>query len=244
MNSRKRLILIPTYNEIENSERLCREILILKLSQTDILFVDDNSPDGTGELLEKISKNNRKVKVIHRSGKKGIGSAHLEGINWAYKHGYRELITMDCDFTHSPSYIPKIINTSDNYDIVVGSRYLEKKSLVGWNFYRKVLTLAGHMTTKLLLGMKYDASGAFRLYRLDRIPRKIFKLVDSKGYSFFLESLYILNLNGFKISEFPIKLPARTYGSSKMKPADIFTSVNRIISLYLRSITDRSSLRI
>lgn len=219
------------------------EILALKMNSTNILFIDDNSPDGTGKLLDKISKKNRRVKVIHRPGKLGIGSAHLDGIRWAYKHRYGELVTMDCDFTHSPSYICEIVNASNDYDVVVGSRYLQKKSLVGWNVYRKVLTSVGHLVTKMLLGMSYDASGAFRLYRLERIPRKIFSLVVSKGYSFFLESLYILNLNGLKIGEIPIKLPARTYGHSKMALKDILLSTNLILSLYIRSITNKDNLR-
>lgn len=239
----KRLILIPTYNEVENSERLCHEILNLNLKGTDILFIDDNSPDGTGKLLDKISKRSRNVKVVHRIGKLGIGSAHLDGIKWAYKRGYDILVTMDCDFTHSPSDIQKIINASSGFDVVVGSRYLQKKSLEGWNVHRKVLTLAGHFVTKILLGMNYDASGAFRLYKLNGIPIKIFGLIRSNGYSFFLESLYILNFNGFRIGQIPIKLPPRTYGHSKMKFRDVFTSISRIISLYIRSIVNRGSLR-
>jgi len=241
---KKRLILIPTYNELENSERLCNEILKLKIDKTDILFIDDDSPDGTGKLLDKISKKDKRVKVIHRRGKLGIGSAHFDGIMWAYEHGYNGLVSMDCDFTHSPTDIPKIISFGEKYDVVVGSRYLQKKSLVGWNIYRRALTLMGHFITKMFLGMNYDASGAFRFYRLDNIPTKVFSLVDSKGYSFFLESLYILDLNGFKIGQIPIKLPPRTYGHSKMKLSDIFTSANRIVSLFFRSVINRRSLKI
>jgi dolichol-phosphate mannosyltransferase len=241
---KKRLILVPTYNELENSERLCNEILELKIDKTDILFIDDNSPDGTGKLLDKISQKNRKVKVVHRLGKLGIGSAHLDGIIWAYKHGYNEIVSMDCDFTHSPTDIPKIIEASPGYDVVVGSRYLQKKSLVGWNIHRKILTLAGHLVTKVLLGMNYDASGAFRLYKLDNIPVELFSLVDSRGYSFFLESLYILDLNGFKIGQIPIKLPPRTYGHSKMKLKDVFTSADRIMSLFFKSVFNEDGLKI
>lgn len=244
MKIRKRLILIPTYNELENSERLCREILDLKIDNTDILFIDDNSPDGTGELLDRISKKIRRVKVIHRPGKLGIGSAHFDGIYWAYKHGYSELITMDSDFTHPPSHIRRLINVAKDYDVVVGSRYLRKKSLVGWNFYRKALTQIGHFVTRIILGMNYDASGAFRLYRLDKIPKEIFNLVTSKSYSFFPESLYILDFNGLKIGEIPIKLPPRTYGHSKMKLKDIFLSVKLILSLYIKSVINRNDLKI
>jgi dolichol-phosphate mannosyltransferase len=244
MKIRKRLILIPTYNEKENVERLSREILALKLANTDVLFIDDNSPDGTGKLLNNISKKNKKIKVIHRPAKNGIGSAHLYGINWAYKHGYSDLVTMDSDFTHSPLDIYKIIKASNDYDVVVGSRYLKNKSIIGWSFRRRVLTKLGHFITKILLNLKYDASNAFRLYRLDRIPRKVFSLVTSKSYSFFLESLYILNINGLKIGEIPIKLPARIYGQSKMALKDVLKSVNLILSLYITSIKDKGKLKI
>lgn len=244
MKIKKRLVLIPTYNELENSGRLCKEILSLKLKNTDILFVDDNSPDGTGELLDKISRRNKRVKVIHRPSKNGIGSAHMAGINWAYKKGYSELVTMDCDFTHSPSDIIRMINTSRDHDVVVGSRYLRKNSLKGWNFYRTFLTWMGHFLTTFLLGMKYDASNAFRLYKIDKVPKKMFGLVTSRSYAFFLESLFILTLNNFKIVEVPIKLPPRTYGHSKMALKDIALSVRLILLLFAKSVIKRNELKI
>jgi dolichol-phosphate mannosyltransferase len=158
---------------------------------------------------------------MHRAGKLGIGSAHKDGIAWVYSHGYTHLVTMDCDFTHSPENIPDLLRCADDYDVVVGSRHLREDSLSGWNLWRKCITRAGHVLTIVLLKMPYDATGAFRLYRLDHIPRELFGSVTSNGYSFFIESLAILNLNGFRIREIPIALPPRTYGHSKLQFSDM-----------------------
>src|SRR5271169_1676147 len=128
MNRSGYLVFVPTYNERENVEVLCNEILSLGLD-LDILFMDDNSPDGTGDIIDKLVSENANVYVIHRSGKLGIGSAHQDGISWAYDKGYSILITMDCDFTHPPEYIPRIIAHAAGYDVVVGSRYMNKDSL-------------------------------------------------------------------------------------------------------------------
>lgn len=235
METNKTLILIPTYNEHENVVRIFEEINELKLN-ADILFLDDNSPDGTGEIIDELAERNPGLYVIHRSGKLGIGSAHLAGIRWAYENHYDILITMDCDFTHSPGDVMKFINYGEDYDVVVGSRYMEKDSLSDWNLFRKTLTYLGHFMTTKLLKMPYDATGAFRLYRLGRIPVGCFELVHSKGYSFFFESLHILHLNNHSIKEISIKLLARTYGHSKMSLRDAMHSLTHLIHVYLRTL--------
>ena len=182
----KTLIFIPTYNECENVLRLFEGISNLKI-QADILFLDDNSPDGTGQILDELAKKNPRLTVIHRKAKLGIGSAHQHGICYAYEKGYQILITMDSDFTHPPEYILELLNNTDGFDVVVGSRYMLKNGLEGWNLYRKILTTLGHWMTGFFLRLKYDATGALRLYRLDRIPVYAFDLVASRGYSFFYE---------------------------------------------------------
>ena len=229
------LVFVPTYNERENVRRLCSEILALDL-RVDILFLDDNSPDGTGEVLDELAASHPNVHVIHRPGKLGIGSAHRDGINWAYDRGYSTLATMDCDFTHRPEDLPEIIRRSRDCDVVVGSRYSHPESLNDWTFFRKSLTLLGHVATNALLRMKYDATGAFRVYRLDRIPREVFSLVRSTGYSFLFESLYALFVNGHSIREVPIVLPARTYGHSKMRASDAFGSLAHLAGVALAQL--------
>jgi dolichol-phosphate mannosyltransferase len=238
MKPDRTLLFIPTYNEKENVERILAEILRLGLD-LDILFLDDNSPDGTGKLLDGLAEKHPNLRVIHRSEKLGIGSAHLAGIRWAYDHGYSRLITMDCDFSHPPEYLPDFIEGSRTHDVVVGSRYLLDESLKEWNLFRKAITHVGHLLTRYLLGMPYDASGAFRFYRLDRIPREAFDRVRSMGYSFFFESLFILHANRFSIKEVPIHLPARTYGHSKMSLSEALQSLKRLFRIYTTTLFNR-----
>lgn len=243
MSSPKTLIFIPTYNERENVEKICPQILALGLD-ADLVFLDDNSPDGTGMLLDEMASTNRRIHVIHRSGKLGIGSAHVEGIRWAYERGYQRLLTLDCDFSHSPSDIPRFLETADRFDVTVGSRYMNSESLREWNLFRKSLTNLGHFLTRRLLKIEFDATGAFRVYNLDRIPEALFSLVRSSGYSFFFESLFVLQRNGFSIGEIPINLPARTYGHSKMSFVEAARSGRRVFSLFLSDRTNPGRYRL
>jgi dolichol-phosphate mannosyltransferase len=239
----KTLLFIPTYNERENAPRLCEQLLALSLP-IDILFIDDGSPDGTGVVLDEIAATNSSVKVAHRDGKQGIGSAHQFGIKYAYENGYELVLSMDADFTHRPEDIVRLWELRDQAEVVVGSRYSKRDSLPGWNLLRRCLTKAGHALTVLLLRMPYDATGALRLYRIDRIPQAAFQLVESRGYSFFFESLYVLFKNGFQITEIPIVLPARTYGSSKMDIREVKRSVGLLVKTFAQSIISPSKFRI
>jgi len=233
----KILLFIPTYNEKDNVERLYRGIRSLHPG-LDFLFIDDHSPDGTGKIVDSLCAENSRVTAIHRSGKLGIGGAHLEGIGWAYDHGYDRLITMDCDFTHSPEYLKDFIRDGDVSDIVIGSRHVLPGSLADWDLYRKFVTQAGYLATKHLLRLPYDATGAYRLYRLDRIPRKLFTSVQSKQYGFFFESLYILHRNGCSIKQIPIILPSRTRGHSKMTARQMLRSAGQVLSMAWSSIIE------
>lgn len=239
----KILIMIPCYNERENVGKICEALLSLTI-KADILFVDDNSPDGTGDIIRELSKKYRNVKGLHRSGKLGIGSAHKTGIAWAYKEGYDTLVTMDCDLTHSPQDIPLFLKAGETSAIVVGSRYMQKDSLKGWNLLRKTLTSLGHAATSFFLQMPYDATGAFRFYNLRAIPTEAFDRVESNGYSFFFESLYVLNLNRYHIREVPIKLSPRTYGSSKMRIMDALHSLQFLGSIYLDTIINKKKFMV
>ncbi|MCC6579729.1 MAG: glycosyltransferase [Phycisphaeraceae bacterium] len=227
------LIFVPTYNERDNAPRMAHELLGLPVD-ADVLFVDDNSPDGTGELLDQIAATQPRLRVLHRTGKLGIGSAHIHGIAWAYDQGYQRLVTMDCDFTHMPSDIPRLLEHAGQYPVVVGSRYMQKDSLPGWNLLRRTLTNMGHIATRRLLGLTQDATGAFRVYDLTKVPRDLFAQVMSRSYAFFFESLFLLHRNGLAIHEVPIVLPARTYGNSKMAARDAIRSALRIVELYVQ----------
>lgn len=231
----KILIFIPTYNERDNAPLMVKEISALGIN-ADLLFVDDNSPDGTGALLEDIKADFPRLIVHHRAGKLGIGSAHSESIFWAYDQGYNKLISLDCDFTHSPSDIHEMLRKSELYDVVIGSRWVKRNSLPGWNAFRRGMTYLGHFLTRNVLGLAQDASGAFRVYNLENIPKALFQLVKSKGYAFFFESLYLFNRNGLSIGEVPISLPARTYGSSKMTAIAAVRSARYIFRLFFEDL--------
>lgn len=236
--AKKTLVFIPTYNEKDNIEWLFQGLKSLNLP-LDILFVDDNSPDGTGKQLDEVAKQDPRVTVIHREGKQGIGSAHKVGIQYAYDKKYDLLITMDADLTHSPKDIPKLLSHVDQFDTVVGSRYMQENSLDGWNVVRKMLTKTGNLLTTWLLGLRQDATGAFRLYRLDLVPQELFQSVESNGYSFFFESLHLIHQSRFKIKEVPISLPPRTYGSSKMSYRDAFKSLLVLFQLFFQGLFRR-----
>ena len=242
MPATRTLLFIPTYNERENAGRIYEQLSALKLD-IDLLFLDDNSPDGTGQILDGFAAQNPRVHVIHRSGKLGIGSAHQTAIRWAYEHAYPILITMDCDLTHPPEHVPEFLAQANDFDVVLGSRFMRDESLADWNLFRKFLTYLGHFLTRYVLRVPYDATGAFRLYRLDRINPGAFALVESASYSFFFESLYVLCLAGVRVKEVPITLPKRTYGHSKMQLKDVIGSLRRLIALSLRSFHYKAALR-
>lgn len=238
----KTLLFIPTYNERENVERIYSLIKALNLD-LDLLFMDDNSPDGTGEILDRLAMADPRLRVRHRTGKLGIGSAHKQAIAWAAEQKYPVLITMDCDLTHSPEHIPAFIRHGETADVVLGSRFISAESLADWNLFRKFLTHLGHFLTRHVLRVPYDATGAFRLYRLDRIRPELFALVESDSYAFFFESLYVLCHAGARIHEVPIALPKRTYGHSKMALKDVVSSVKRLVTLFGRSFRYKARIR-
>jgi len=237
----KILIFIPTYNESGNSTRLVQEFQRLALD-ADILFLDDNSTDGTGEEQDRLARENPRIKVIHRSGKLGIGSAHKVGINYAYDNGYDRLVTMDADFTHPPEFVPILLKNEKSSQVVVGSRHLDKGSIDGWHPMRKIMTKSAHLMTTCVLNLPYDSTNAFRLYDLKAVPKEVFALVESDSYSFFYESLFILHFNAFTISEIPMRLPPREAGSSKMRLKDVWRSVYFLFSLKVKALLGQKSL--
>jgi dolichol-phosphate mannosyltransferase len=240
---RSTLIFVPTYNERDNVEHMVTDLIGLGID-ADVLFIDDASPDGTGDILDALAGKHRQLSVIHRTGKLGIGSAHLDAIRWAYAHGYERLVSLDCDFTHSPRDVLRVLEHLEGHDLAAGSRYLEENSLPGWNILRRSLTGFGHALTKNLLGIRVDATGALRGYDLLRIPREVFDLVTARGYAFFFESMFLLVRNGFTVGEFAIVLPARTYGSSKMTLRETWRSGSQLLSLWMSSTVNPARFKL
>jgi dolichol-phosphate mannosyltransferase len=239
----KTLIFIPTYDERDNVRPMVEE-LVRYVPYADIVFMDDNSPDGTGAILDEIARTESRLTVLHRAGKLGVGGAHRSGIAYAFDRGYGILVTLDCDFTHSPCDIPRLLEKSSTADITLGSRHIEAGSLPGWHVMRKVLTKLGHFLTVNTLGIGADATGAFRVYRLSTIRREMFDLVKSNGYAFFFESLFIASQNDLTLCEIPIKLPARAAGHSKMTLREIQRSIVHLFQLLIARKTNPAQFRL
>jgi len=230
----KTLILLPTLNEAHNILRLYKKILSLKIN-FDFLFIDDGSVDGTWEIIKKIKKSNRnKVFVIRRKSRKGLGKAHKDGLLWAYKREYLYLITMDTDFAHDPKYIPKLIKKNNNVDLVVGSRYLRKKSAPDWSLFRIFLSQGAHLISYLLFSHTFDSTNAFRCYNLKKINKNFISYCKSNDYEFLFTSLTILNLMKYKIMQFPMTVRGRVNDNSKMQLKHMFKSVYMMFNLYFK----------
>lgn len=229
------LVMVATYNEAKNIKPMLDSLRSLPL-EFDILVVDDNSPDGTGKIVQKTADRISGIYLLKRPVKMGVGSAHLEGIFYAYKNNYKKLLTLDCDFSHDPQLIPSLISAGENYEVVTTNRFKELDGLKTWAPHRRLLTNVAHYLIYIFLGMPYDSTGAFRLYAIDKIPIELFQTIKSKSYSFFWESMYLLWKNKFSIIEKSIKLPARTYGSSKMRLKDIIASLFFLFSFSIKSI--------
>lgn len=231
----KVLVSIPTYNERGNVEKLIQEINNF-LPEGDILFIDDNSPDGTGKLLDELAESNLHLKVVHRPEKSGLGTAHKLGFSYARDHKYDCLITMDADFLHDPCYIPAMIEKSAATDIVIGSRYADGGSYSGINRLRKKLTYFWRWAIQKSLGLGFDATGSYRLYRVAILDPKIYNKISSTAFEFNMEAVYYFKNAGATISEVPIKARGRIYGSSKLSSKDMFAVAKKLFSLACKRI--------
>lgn len=208
------LVFIPTYNEIGNVQALYQAIK--KQISCDLLFCDDNSPDGTGEFLNQLAQQDPSVHVIHRPKKMGLGTAHLAGFKYAKQHQYEAIITMDADFTHDPAYLPAMLSKKSEAHIVIGSRYAAGARISGWNKIRLPFTIFWRDAIKYGLGMPYDCTAAFRLYNVQILHDNIINTFKSKGFSFNIEALYAFKKHGARIIEVPIHAQQRVHGKSKL----------------------------
>ena len=212
----KTLIIIPTYNEIDNLSPLLKEIFSYA-PETDILIVDDNSPDGTGDLADEFHQQNAHVHVLHRAGKLGLGTAYIEGFKYAIEHTYDAAFEMDADFSHDPRYLPDFLKAIVNADLVIGSRYIPGGDTPNWTILRRLISGGGNIFARFMLGIPvHDCTAGYRCYR-----RKVLESIDldsiqSQGYAFQIELAYRVMQHGFKIVETPIVFMDRRVGKSKM----------------------------
>ena len=235
MERNETLVFIPTYNERDNVETLYKEIKKYK-KDVDILFCEDNSPDGTGKKIDELAQKDPSVYVMHRPKKMGLGTAHIDAFEYARRHNYVYLVTMDADLTHDPKYIPTMFGKKDTADIIVGSRYMQGGGMTGWGKIRLPFTYFWRFVIKKGLGMPYDCTGAFRLYNVKSLKPEVYEKISSKGFSFCIESLYRLKESGLKISEIPIKARNRIHGQSKLSIGIMREAASTFFRLFFERI--------
>lgn len=210
------VIVIPTYNEAENIGLMVPAIHEV-LATADILVVDDNSPDGTGKIVEGLAAADPRVHLLSRKGKEGLGRAYVAGFTWCLEHGYDVIVQMDCDFSHQPSYLPSLLGALQEADVVIGSRYVKGGETESWPLKRKVLSMGGNLYARTILGMKViDLTGGFKAWRRTALEAIGLQRVGAAGYAFQMEMNYRAHRAGLRIREVPITFPDRTRGESKL----------------------------
>ncbi|MDA1081331.1 MAG: polyprenol monophosphomannose synthase [Gemmatimonadetes bacterium] len=215
--SEKVLVIVPTYNETEN----IREIISVTLAstvRTEILVVDDNSPDGTGSIVEAIAATDERVHLLRRAAKMGLGTAYRDGFRWALERDYEYIMEMDADFSHDPNEIPNFIEAAQSADFVLGSRYLDGNvTVVDWPMARLMLSYFANVYARIVTGMKlWDATGGYKCFHRRVLEAIDLNDVSSNGYGFQIEMSFRAFRKGFKAKEIPIVFTDRTYGTSKM----------------------------
>ena len=232
------VICLPTYNERENLEPMLRALQPLGVR---VLVVDDSSPDGTGELADRLAAELDFVSVLHRAKKEGLGPAYLAGFARALADGADYVLEMDCDFSHDPADVPRLIAACvEGADLALGSRYVRGGGTENWGFGRRFVSLGGSLYARVLLGVSiHDITGGFKCYRRAVLERIDLGAVRSKGYAFQIETTYRVLRAGFRVVEVPIHFADRTAGHSKMSRAIVLEAVARVPLLRLEALTGR-----
>jgi dolichol-phosphate mannosyltransferase len=225
MKKRKRsLVIIPTYQERENLAPLVEQVLTT--SGLDILIIDDNSPDGTGDIADRLAKRQRRVKVVHRPCKQGLGTAYRDGFRYALEKGYDYIFEMDADFSHHPKYLADFMVAIEKHDLVIGSRYLEGVNVVNWPLRRLILSYSANLYARLVTGLRVrDCTSGFKCFRRQVLQKLDLDKVASDGYSFQIEMNYLAQRAGFRLAEIPIVFEDRSAGSSKLSGGIIWEAV-------------------
>ena len=227
----KTLIFTATYNEKENIKKLLVNLNHLKID-IDILVIDDNSPDKTWEILQELEKNSNNLKVIVRKDKSGLDTAHKLAFEYAKNNGYEKFISMDADLSHDPNEIPKMIDILNKSSFVIGSRYIEGGKCE-MSSHRLMLSIIGNKFIKKLLRIDCNEfTTSYRGFNLLKLNEFDLNVVNSKGYSFFMETIYRLNKHGVVINEIPIHFKNRRHGSSKIPGIEIFRTLKNLFKLY------------
>jgi dolichol-phosphate mannosyltransferase len=232
------VVIIPTYNESDNLEDIVSRTR-RAVPDADILVVDDNSPDGTGDLAEKLALTDEHVHVLHRTQKAGLGAAYLAGFDWALDRGYEALVEMDADGSHDPAELPSLLGALANADLVVGSRWVRGGTVRNWPRSREILSRAGNAYARIMLRLSvHDATGGYRAYRAATLRRIGLRDVRSQGYCFQIELTLRTVRSGLTVAEVPITFTERARGTSKMSQAIVAEALWRVT---VWSVTRRGS---
>jgi dolichol-phosphate mannosyltransferase len=228
------LVALATYNEIQNLPGLVDEILRV-LPTADILVVDDNSPDGTGQWCDTEAAREPRLRCLHRPAKQGLGSATLLALRHALDHGYDVVATLDADWSHDPRYLPQLVSATENADVAIGSRYTPGGAIEGWPIHRRILSRSmNHLSRRLLRLRVRDSSGAFRAYRVSKLRQVDMDRIRAQGYAYLEEILWHLDRAGATFAEVPITFHQRRAGQSKVNVAEATAKVSTLLRLAIR----------
>lgn len=241
------LVIIPTYNEKENIRNIINAVLALSKHQFDVLIVDDNSPDGTGAIVDSmIAEQPERIHILKRAGKLGLGTAYIAGFKWALAQGYEYVIEMDADFSHPVDKLPELqaACATGGADVSVGSRYLTGVNVVNWPMGRMLMSYFASAYVRLITGMKvHDATAGFVCYRREVLLSIDLDAIEFKGYAFQIEMKFTAHCMGFTIKEVPIVFVNRVLGESKMNSSIFFEALFGVIKLRWDSIFNKCRFR-
>ena len=233
-------VCLPTYNERENLERMVRALRELLPADGGVLVIDDASPDGTGDLADRLAEEIPNVSVLHRARKEGLGPAYVAGFRRALSDGAELVLEMDCDFSHDPGDVPRLLAAAADADLVLGSRYVEGGGVRNWTVVRRAISAGGSAYARLFLGSRVrDLTGGFKCYRRSVLEAIPLERISSKGYAFQIETTYRAEQAGFRVVEVPITFVDREAGRSKMSRAIVLEAIWRVPLLRLRALTGR-----
>jgi dolichol-phosphate mannosyltransferase len=236
----RRVICLPTFNERENLEPMVRAIGALALEGLEVLVIDDSSPDGTGEIADRLAAELPWVHVLHRERKEGLGPAYLAGFRRSLTLGAGLVFEMDCDFSHDPAEIPRLAEAAARADVVLGSRYVEGGGTRNWGLVRRFISRGGSLYAQVLLQLGIrDLTGGFKCYRRRVLETIDLEAIDSRGYAFQIETTYRAIRAGFSVVEVPITFADREVGGSKMSKAIVLEAIWKVPALRLRALANR-----
>ena len=234
------LVVIPTFNEADNLPRIV-PLVLNQDSRIEVLVVDDNSPDGTGDLADNLAEELDRVHVLHRSGKQGLGKAYLEAFRWGLERSYGFFVEMDADFSHDPDALPEFIEKANEFDVVLGSRYVDGNvTVINWPMSRLLISYFGNRYARFVTGLPVqDATGGFNLWRREVLEALDFDRTESNGYTFQIELKLRAWRRGFSLTEIPIIFSERDSGESKMSKKIVVEAVWKVWKLRLLQIFGR-----